>query len=1126
MNKKRSLFSFYKKIRIGFLALFALVILTACGGGGGASTSLSAVFSVTPEVVNILEPVTFDASGSTGSIREYLWDFGDGHTGSGINIIHTYAEPGTYTAILTVTDNNGAKDAATKKITATQFQNQQPNAFFTVTPNTGEAPLEVLFDASNSNDPDGTITGYAWIFDDGEVDNANSRRPTHTYTDPGTYQVILTVTDNDGATGTTTITVTVLEQTNQPPNAAFTAKPSTGSAPLDIFLDASASYDADGSISQYFWELGDGQTATTATVSHTFSVANTYRVRLTVTDNVGATDTMSLNISVTAPSNYTIGGTIMAPDNTAVDNDVNDPDAPPKSPNNTEETAQKLFNPVILGGYANNPSDVADFFQVDLAAGQQVTLNIADPSSDLDLFYENSASGENGSSEGTTQTESFIVPSNGSYVISVQAYWGSSNYILTIGQSTTAGIIASQAIGSLHLQSEFKPGEIIVRFKEDAQTGGAKPLGVRAASIGLQGKAGKPGRPMLLGIDNFNREKAFKILGIMQKRHPLRKNADATKQKKIDTLETIKALRKRADVLYAEPNYLRRPMRVPNDAYYDLQWHYPFINLPQAWDITTGAASVVVAVIDSGVLINHPDLQGQLTPGYDFIRSPINANDGDGIDPDPDDPGDMSNPDGSSSFHGTHVAGTVAARSNNSTGVAGIAWNSKVMPLRALGVEGGWSYDIMEALKYAAGIENASGTIPSSTADIINLSLGGPGSLQSEQDFYNELHDVHNILVIAAAGNDSSSTLFYPASYNNVVSVSAVDLGGGLADYSNYGSRIDVAAPGGGPTPDLNGDTYYDAVLSTLGNDSGSSIEYGYAFFQGTSMASPHVAGIAALMKAVHPGLTPQEFDTLLAGGTITEDIGSPGRDNQFGHGLIDAYQAVAAAEDLAGGRTSTPPTLVINPASVNFGTSETSLYLSVQNGGDGTLTVNPPTDDADWLTVTGSGLGTYTATVNRADLTDGSYTATMTFTSSANTVEVSVIMQVQSAIITGDLGRLYILLLDPDSMESDPVLQTAANAINGTYNFSISNVPAGTYLLFAGSDPDNNSYICEDAEACGAYLTLGDPSVITIDSNRPGLNFTAQYNVNFTLGSQAVGDAKSRGFSIIRETAKSLDPQ
>ncbi|MDX1776257.1 MAG: S8 family serine peptidase [Desulfobulbales bacterium] len=1022
-----------------------------------------------------------------------------------------------------VTDARGLHDTAIQKITVKQSQNQKPNALFTITPSTGEAPLDVLFYAAASSDPDGSIIKFDWNFGDGQT--GSGYRINHLYPLPGSYQVTLTVTDNDGNTDSMTRTVNVTAQTNIPPKASFTVTPATGAAPLDVLLDAAGSEDSDGAIVAYFWELGDGQTAATKTVNHTYSVANTYRVRLTVTDDDGATGSSTLDIPVTSTSNYTISGTVLAPDNTAVDSDVNDP-AASNFPNNTEQTAQPLLNPVILGGYASSLKDFFDYYRVDMSAGQQISLNIADSASDLDLYYENTDTGEIGSSEGTTQTESLTVPANGSYIVLVQAFYGSSNYVLTIGQPTTDGIIASQAVNSLHLQSDFKPGEIIVRFKEDARSVGAKTLAERAASVGLLGKAGKPGRPMLFAIDNGNREKTSDSTGIMQRQHPLEAKADARQQKKIETLRTIKALRRRPDVLYAEPNYLRVPLQVPDDLYYKFQWHYPFINLPQAWDITTGAASVIVAVVDTGVLVHHPDLQGQLTAGYDFIRNRTNANDGDGIDPDPDDPGDMSNPDGSSSFHGTHVAGIIAAKTNNSTGVAGIAWNSKVMPLRVLGVGGGWSYDIMEALKYAAGLENVSGTVPDRPADVINLSLGGTGSLQSEQEFFDELHDVHNILVIAAAGNDSSGSFYYPASYNNVVSVSAVDLSGDLAYYSNYGGKIDVAAPGGGPTPDLNGDSYYDGVLSTLGNDSGPSLEYGYAYFQGTSMATPHIAGVAALMKAVYPGLTPGEFDTLLAGGTITEDLGTPGRDNKFGYGLIDAYQAVAAAQDLAGGRTAATPTLVINPTTINFGAYGNTISLSVQNGGDGTLTVNPPTDDADWLTVTGSGLGSYTATVNRAGLPDGAYTATITFTSSANSVAVNVIMQVYSATITGNLGRLYFLLLDPDTLDADPDLQTAADAMNGRYEFSIANVPAGTYLLYAGSDPDNNSYICEDTEACGAYLTLEDPSIITIDSNMTGLDFTAQHNVNFTLGSQAAGNETSAGGAIKRKTVKSLGRQ
>ena len=276
-------------------------------------------------------------------------------------------------------------------------------------------------------------------------------------------------------------------------------------------------------------------------------------------------------------------------------------------------------------------------------------------------------------------------------------------------------------------------------------------------------------------------------------------------------------------------------------------------------------------------------------------------------------------------------------------------------------------------------------------------------------------------------------------------------------------------------------------------------------------------------MKSVYGGLTPGEFDSLLSAGTITQDIGTPGRDNLYGHGLIDAYKAVVAAQDLAGGGTEIPPVLVVNPTSINFGASLTSIALSVQNGGGGTLTVDPATDDAGWLTVNGSGLGTYTATVNRTGLADNVYEAVITFTSSANTVEVDVIMQVQSEIIKGDVGRLYVLMIDPDTLETVAGLQDAVNANNGLYNYSIGNVPAGTYHIYAGSDPDNDTFICDTAEACGAYLTLENPAIITVDGNLSGRDFNVQYNVSVPLQSQASGGSTGKPLYIRRVSEKSL---
>ncbi len=332
-------------------------------------------------------------------------------------------------------------------------------------------------------------------------------------------------------------------------------------------------------------------------------------------------------------------------------------------------------------------------------------------------------------------------------------------------------------------------------------------------------------------------------------------------RRKLETLRLIKQLNANPDVEYAEPNYIRRPLFTPSDPYYQYQLHYPQIRLPQAWDITTGAASVIVAVVDTGVFLAHQDLAGQLVSGYDFISDGANANDGDGIDSNPDDPGDSTV--GNSSWHGTHVAGTIAATSNNSIGVAGIAPGARIMPLRALGKQGGTDYDIDQALRFAAGLLNDSMTVPTQAADIINLSIGGAGFSQIVQDLYNDLHS-QGIIVVAAAGNENSSVPSYPATYDNVVSVSAVDYQNQRAPYSNFGTSVDVAAPGGDASVDRDGNGYPDGVMSTLVDDSTGTRANSYAFYQGTSMAAPHVAGVAALMKSVNPALTASDFDAFL----------------------------------------------------------------------------------------------------------------------------------------------------------------------------------------------------------------------------------------------------------------------
>jgi serine protease len=313
--------------------------------------------------------------------------------------------------------------------------------------------------------------------------------------------------------------------------------------------------------------------------------------------------------------------------------------------------------------------------------------------------------------------------------------------------------------------------------------------------------------------------------------------------------------------------------------------------------------------------------------------------------------------------------------------------------------------------------------VPPQRADIINLSLGSSGSSQTEQQQISAVRDA-GVVVVASAGNDHSTAPFYPAAYQGVVSVAATTIDKRQAPYSNSGATIDVAAPGGYNGTDLNGDGLADGVVSTIGDDSGAGISYAYAALMGTSMAAPHIAGVAALMKALYSALSPNDFDSLLATGTITEDLGAAGRDNVFGHGLIDAQKAVIAALDLANANGApTGPILTGSPSSLNFGFFEEDFDVVLRNAGSGSLRVVAATTSEPWLTVTpinvdANGLGSYRLSVNRAIAPgDGTFAATARFDSDVPgglPFTVSVVMQNLQNDPVADAGRHYVIAWHP----------------------------------------------------------------------------------------------------------------
>lgn len=935
---------------------------------------------------------------------------------------------------------------------------------------------------------------------------------------------------------------------NNAPEAAFTVSTDSGIAPLIVTFNAFGSSDSDGTISSYQWNFGDGETGIGSIVQHTYQAMGTYTARLTVTDNKDSTDTAThiIDVSVNpAALTYTISGTVTSAEHMVVDSDVNDFNATYVS-NDSFDDAQEISAPVTVSGFVNvddtgsypdrfaNTGDYDDYYQVDLTNGMSITLYMAeDPSgSELNLFlYDNSEPPVPVDSTTTDNNgiASITVPEAGTYYIRVEAtelgpVRTFTMYALIIGLTS-----AATTEHALRLTDNFVPGEVLVRFKNKTPgiTAFSAETSKKVSALGFTTKAGKAGRDKLLSRPKgMAKDSFFEKLGIGSaiKRSLAPGKMDPKTREKMETLWMVRALRKQSNIHYAEPNYIRKKLVVPNDHYYHYQWHYPLINLPDAWNITTGSSDVVVAVVDSGVLVDHPDLQGQLVDGFDFISDIDASLDGDGIDDNPDDPGDQDGADGSSTFHGTLVAGTIAASTNNFTGAAGVAWNTKIMPLRVLGHGEGNTWDILEAVKYAAGMENDSGIILNDPADIINLSLGGEGDSFFERQIYSEVRD-RGIIVIASAGNEGSDQEIYPAAYENVVAVSAVTINETLAPFSNYGSTIDVGAPGGSST-DTNGDGFMDGVLNTCGDDSSGSIEMTYAFATGTSMAAPHVSGVVALMKALYPGLSPDEFDSLLSGGYLTRDIGVEGRDDSFGYGLIDAYKAVLIAQELGVGN-DIPAILTASTNLLNLDTSMSTADIFVENGGGspGSLIVTGISLSATWLSVTAidvdaQELGTYRITVNRDSLSDGAYSGAVTFESNENDVVISIVMRVGDPAAATDGGYHYFLLFDPDTFEI--IEQDEGPGVNGVYTYSFSGLFYNkTYSIYAGTDSNNDGNICDDAEACGAYISLNNLMEFTVLNDLGGLDFTTDINISFPITSTSL--LVRDGFPIPLQVAKEV---
>ncbi|MEZ4836122.1 MAG: S8 family peptidase [Caldilineaceae bacterium] len=368
--------------------------------------------------------------------------------------------------------------------------------------------------------------------------------------------------------------------------------------------------------------------------------------------------------------------------------------------------------------------------------------------------------------------------------------------------------------------------------------------------------------------------------------------------------EVAAALAAHPQVLLAEPDYVYHTLETPNDPLYDrYQWNLQHIRADAAWDQTTGSTDVIIAILDTGADLNHPDLVQNLVAGYDFVS-------------DDADPGDDEG-------HGTHVASIAAATGNNGVGLTGVGWQTKIMPIKVLDGDGrGASSDIAEGIIWA--VDHG--------ADVLNLSLGSTRYSETINAAVQYAYG-HGVLVVAASGNyyASGNPTVYPAALNNVLAVAAVNDVDRHASYSSSGSYVDLAAPGGDPVNASDNDIRHwipGAYLRSTG--------LAYGWLVGTSQAAPHVAGLAALLLAVDPSLTVDQLQSLIKNSAV--DIESPGWDELSGYGRVDAAAAIGAL--LVSVPTPTPsPTATATPAPTATNTPNPVLHTNEELRINSTIT-------------------------------------------------------------------------------------------------------------------------------------------------------------------------------------------
>ena len=802
-----------------------------------------------------------------------------------------------------------------------------------------------------------------------------------------------------------------------------------------------------------------------------------------------------------------------------VDSDVNDPFTSAIR-NNSFESAQFIPNPAIIKGYATaaptgvtsdrfaEAADLLDIFSISAFATQSVLLEIADfestnPASvDLDLALADT----NGNFLEVSQSvansfESILIPADGDYFLVVRAFNGASNYTLSLSTEFATTTFDSQIsvenlrVDRLALKTQPTDIENLAFVASTGHTAEALVSGDTSPALVALDLSNPAARKFLANeqrsIAGTNNTKQTTLHSLQTLGAVTPRTSSATDP--MSMLETMKLMNSREASDVFSPMYYPTNLQAAtsiSDPVPDrgIQWNLFTIGWFEAQNQLqniTLQKRPILAVIDSGFFVDHPELSGVLVDQRDFVPSNI---DGDGLIADAsEDVLPTDNPQ-CHVFHGTHVS-TIAVAPQNNVGITGVAPGIGLMGIK-VGFSSGpncaqLAGDVPNAILYAAGLPNSSGTVPPVAADVINMSLGARAPDQRLTDAINQAV-AQGVIVVAAAGNDGGPIPNFPAASDNVIAVAATDILSQRAPYSSFYTRIDIAAPGGDASADLNADGLPDGIAAGIAALDGFTFQPSYAFYQGTSMASPTVAAGIALMKGIEPSLTQSNIESMLAAGDLTTDIGATGFDVETGFGLMSLPRMIERARQFSdGGNTTVVSVVTTTPSLLEFGATLDQIALELVQLGNASVTVDSVTVSDTLMLADGTspisivspdsldGFGVYSFVLNRGAIDAGSLSGSLTFGLSDGTsqvVPVAAVNQVSQGIANS--AAVFYIIQRLGSNETFETIEQQFSSINGVREGEATSpaLAAGTYRIIFGTDTDNDFLICDEGELCGTF--------------------------------------------------------